>query len=89
MNLPPPQVLELIQRFDRNREACLSPHYNETQLRRYAWTTKLSLSVLSDFEEFAVYDRPLPCVFRPFRPRHAHFVNLCPQHVPCVSVSRT
>src|SRR5438477_10420984 len=26
------------------------------QLRRYAWTTKLPLSVLSDFEEFAVYD---------------------------------
>jgi type I restriction-modification system DNA methylase subunit len=26
------------------------------QLRRYAWTTKLSLSILSDFEEFAVYD---------------------------------
>jgi hypothetical protein len=26
------------------------------QLRCYAWTTKLSLSILSDFEEFAVYD---------------------------------
>ncbi|MHB1424117.1 MAG: Eco57I restriction-modification methylase domain-containing protein [Gemmataceae bacterium] len=26
------------------------------QLRRYAWTGKLSLSVLTDFEEFAVYD---------------------------------
>jgi hypothetical protein len=26
------------------------------QLRRYAWTAKLSLSVLTDFEEFAVYD---------------------------------
>jgi hypothetical protein len=133
MNQPPPLVLELIQRFDRNREAYRSPHYNETQLRRefldpffkalgwdmdneqgyaeaykdvvhedaikfgeatkapdysfriggtrkffleakrpsvdikndvspafqlrrYAWTTKLALSVLSDFEEFAVYD---------------------------------
>jgi len=31
------------------------------QLRRYGWTTKLSLSVLSDFEEFAVYD----CRFKP------------------------
>jgi hypothetical protein len=138
MNQPPPQVLELIQRFDRNREAYRSPHYNETQLRRefldpffkalgwdidneqgyaeaykdvvhedaikvgeatkapdycfriggtrkflleakrpsvdikndvspafqlrrYAWTVKLSLSVLSDFEEFAVYD----CRFKP------------------------
>jgi hypothetical protein len=26
------------------------------QLRRYAWTTKLPLSILTDFEEFAVYD---------------------------------
>jgi type I restriction-modification system DNA methylase subunit/predicted type IV restriction endonuclease len=26
------------------------------QLRRYAWSAKLSLSVLTDFEEFAVYD---------------------------------
>ncbi|MGO8928044.1 MAG: Eco57I restriction-modification methylase domain-containing protein [Limisphaerales bacterium] len=138
MNQPPPQVLELIQRFDRNREAYRSPHYNETQLRRefldpffsalgwdienkegyaeaykdvvhedaikvgeatkapdycfriggtrkffleakrpsvdikddpspafqlrrYAWTTKLPLSILTDFEEFAVYD----CRFKP------------------------
>ena len=33
------------------------------QLRRYAWTTKLPLSVLTDFAEFAVYDcrvRPEP-----------------------------
>jgi predicted RNA methylase len=139
---PPPQVLELIQRFDRNREAYRSPHYNETQLRRefldplfkclgwdidneqgyaeaykdvihedaikvgeatkapdycfriggtrkffleakrpsvdikndvspayqlrrYAWTTKLPLSILSDFEEFAVYDCRL-------KPDHKH-----------------
>ena len=37
-----------------------SPAY---QLRRYAWSAKLPLSVLSDFEEFAVYDtrhKPLP-----------------------------
>jgi hypothetical protein len=34
MAQPPPQVLELIQRFDRNRDAYRSPHYNETQLRR-------------------------------------------------------
>ena len=26
------------------------------QLRRYAWTAKMPLSVLTDFEEFAVYD---------------------------------
>jgi type I restriction-modification system DNA methylase subunit len=31
----------------------ISPAY---QLRRYAWTAKLALSVLSDFEEFAIYD---------------------------------
>ena len=31
------------------------------QLRRYAWSAKLSLSVLTDFEEFAVYD----CRIRP------------------------
>jgi len=31
------------------------------QLRRYAWTAKLPLSILTDFEEFAVYD----CLTRP------------------------
>jgi len=33
------------------------------QLRRYAWSSKLPLSILTDFEEFAVYDcrqRPKP-----------------------------
>jgi len=35
-----------------------SPAY---QLRRYAWSAKLPLSVLTDFEEFAVYD----CRIRP------------------------
>lgn len=33
------------------------------QLRRYAWSAKLSLSILTDFEELAVYDcriRPVP-----------------------------
>ncbi len=33
------------------------------QVRRYAWSAKLSLSILTDFEEFAVYDcrkRPSP-----------------------------
>lgn len=34
MAQPPPQVLDLVQRFDRNRDAYKSPHYNETQLRR-------------------------------------------------------
>jgi hypothetical protein len=36
----------------------ISPAY---QLRRYAWSAKLPLSILTDFEEFAVYD----CRIRP------------------------
>ncbi|MBU4400205.1 MAG: Eco57I restriction-modification methylase domain-containing protein, partial [Planctomycetes bacterium] len=36
----------------------ISPAY---QLRRYAWSAKLPVSVLTDFEEFAVYD----CRIRP------------------------
>ncbi|MDP1589079.1 MAG: type I restriction endonuclease, partial [Prosthecobacter sp.] len=38
----------------------ISPAY---QLRRYAWSAKLPLSILSDFEEFAIYDtriKPVP-----------------------------
>ena len=30
----PEEVVELIERFERNREAYLSGQYNETQLRR-------------------------------------------------------
>jgi hypothetical protein len=137
---PPPIVLDLVERFDRNREAYRSPDYNETQvrrefidplfaalgwdvwnegglaqaykdvihedaikvggvtkapdycfriggtrkffleakkpavgirddpepayqLRRYAWSARLPLSILTDFEELAVYD----CRFRPNR----------------------
>ncbi len=37
------------------------------QLRRYAWSAKLSLSILSDFEEFAVYD----CRIKPNKPDSA------------------
>lgn len=33
------------------------------QLRSYAWSAKLPLSILSDFEEFAIYD----CRVKPFR----------------------
>ncbi|HUT58138.1 MAG TPA: N-6 DNA methylase, partial [Phycisphaerae bacterium] len=36
----------------------ISPAY---QLRRYAWSAKLPLSILTDFEEFAIYD----CRVRP------------------------
>ncbi len=38
-------------------------HEPAFQLRRYAWSAKLPLSVLSDFEEFAVYD----CRVKPHR----------------------
>ena len=31
----------------------VSPAY---QLRRYAWSAKLPISILTDFEDFAVYD---------------------------------
>lgn len=43
-----------------NLKEDISPAY---QLRRYAWSAKLPLSILTDFEEFAVYDcrtRPNP-----------------------------
>src|SRR5215207_7476282 len=33
------------------------------QLRRYAWTAKLPLSILTDFEELAIYD----CRYEPFK----------------------
>lgn len=36
-----------------NIETDIKPSY---QLRRYAWSAKLPLSILTDFEEFAVYD---------------------------------
>jgi type I restriction-modification system DNA methylase subunit len=41
-----------------NIKSDISPAY---QLRRYAWNAKLPLSILTDFEEFAVYD----CWIRP------------------------
>ena len=43
-----------------NIKGDVAPAY---QLRRYAWSAKLPLSVLSDFEEFAIYDtrvKPAP-----------------------------
>lgn len=43
-----------------NIKADIAPAY---QLRRYAWSAKLPLSILSDFEEFAIYDtriKPAP-----------------------------
>ena len=43
----------------------LAPAY---QLRRYAWSSKLPLSILSDFEEFSVYDLSLIHISEPTRP---------------------
>ncbi len=43
-----------------NIKGDIAPAY---QLRRYAWSAKLPLSILSDFEEFAIYDtriKPAP-----------------------------
>jgi len=155
----PKEISELVERFDRNREAYLSGQYNETQLRRefidpffkalgwdvdnekgyaeaykdvihedaikvggatkapdycfrvggarkffleakkpavnlmedinpayqlrrYAWSAKLPLSILTDFEEFAVYD----CRFPPQpneKPSTARILYLTyPDYVP-------
>src|SRR6266516_4613856 len=155
----PEQVLELVDLFERNREAYRSPQYNETQLRhqfldpffkalgwdvnneqgyaeaykdvihedaikvgegtkapdycfriggarkffleakkpsvdikndaspafqlrRYAWTTKLSLSVLSDFEEFAVYD----CRVKPDQKDSAAVARIL--YIPCTEYAQ-
>ncbi len=45
------------------------------QLRRYAWSAKLPLSILTDFEEFAVYDCRI-------RPRPADKAGRGPHPVP-------
>jgi len=47
----------------------ISPAY---QLRRYAWSAKLSLSILSDFEEFAVYD----CRIKPVKTNGAKVARI-------------
>jgi type I restriction-modification system DNA methylase subunit len=43
-----------------NLKEDISPSY---QLRRYAWSAKLPLSILTDFQEFAIYD----CRTQPFK----------------------
>jgi hypothetical protein len=43
------------------------------QLRRYAWSSKLPLSILTDFDEFAVYD----CRIRPNRGDKASEARIC------------
>jgi hypothetical protein len=48
----PKFFLEVKKPSDRIRDDPVSAY----QLRRYAWTGKLPLSVLTNFEEFAVYD---------------------------------
>src|SRR5258708_12654408 len=154
MAQPPPQVIELLDRFERNRDAYKSHQYNETQLhrefldpffkalgwdidneqghaeaykdvvhedaikvgeatkapdycfriggtrkffleakkpavdikhnvspafqlRRYAWTSKLPLSILTDFEEFAVYD----CRIKPDQGDSAAVARVL--YIPC------
>src|SRR6266478_311559 len=47
------------------------------QLRRYAWTTKLPLSILSDFGEFAVYD----CRVKPDQKDSASVARIL--YIPC------
>jgi len=42
------------------------------QLRRYAWSAKLPISILTDFEEFAVYD----CRTRPKQTDKAHTARI-------------
>ena len=41
------------------------------QLRRYAWSAKLPLSILTDFEEFAIYD----CRVKPVNRQGIHSKN--------------
>ena len=48
----------------------VSPAY---QLRRYAWSAKLPVSILTDFEEFAVYD----CRIRPEKTDKAATARVC------------
>ncbi len=57
------------------------------QLRRYGWSAKLPLSILTDFEEFAVYDcRIKPAVTdkasRPANPRCTHGTQSVPSAFP-------
>ena len=42
------------------------------QLRRYGWSAKLPISILTDFEEFAVYD----CTYRPEEKHASHIARL-------------
>jgi hypothetical protein len=52
----PNEIIGLVERFQENIVSYTSGTYNETQLRRYAWSAGLPLSILTNFEEFAVYD---------------------------------
>src|SRR3989442_7463603 len=52
------------------------------QLRRYAWTTKLPLSILSDFEEFAVYD----CRVKPDQKDSASVARIL--YIPCTEYAQ-
>jgi len=48
------------------------------QLRRYAWSAKLPLSILTDFEEFAVYD----CQTRQNVAQQQSILNYSPKSKP-------
>ena len=53
--MPAPQsVIDLVRRFESQRAAYRAGKYNETQLRRYGWSAKLRLSLLTDFERALV-----------------------------------
>src|SRR6266478_700218 len=52
------------------------------QLRRYAWTTKLPLSILSDFGEFAVYD----CRVKPDQKDSASVARIL--YIPCTEYAQ-
>ena len=55
----PARIIERVETFGRNLESYLSPDYKATQLRRYSYSGKLPLGIVTDFHEFAIYDTRL------------------------------
>lgn len=53
--------------------------YPAFQVRRYAWSASLPLSILTDFEEFAVYD----CRAEPFKTDKLATTAWSPWYKPC------
>ena len=56
----PPEVVELAERFDRYVDAYMRGKYNEAQVRRYAWSAKLPLSILSWWQSARSWSAPGP-----------------------------